>query len=586
MDAKTLRQRLSRKQNEVGLVGGKVNVEEYDEMESDVEAYINPQGWNTTVKVRKGFDPIQTRRQRAYARVKKIEDGLETLVTHVGALHEPAHWELPVNSGRGCPFDVYNHDKILEAVKEALPNDKKGHAGYMANVFEDTVINPRCREFNGDYSGQVLFWDNEGHRTSKQGQKGFTPVYEAFVKLNMHLWGDNVDRALLKGHYRNTEQVDKAVEQVVKDLNLPEDIQDTSVLFRRDRWPEMARAFTKHLAPLLEEAPTERPSAYSQDGNGQGSGQEQEQKSGNGLEEKMGTREGKEDVAFGRYASDENLSPNFTNFEQLDALYRRMARAIPVKVEAMTRDQSMQISPLNYRAFDEETDEVSAIKPTKLIVGRDGLTFGVPNQPLTITARSKIQRRGFPDFKMVMLDNSGSMREAADGSGNIGRTNAIPWGDRSKYHFALLGFYGVENFLQHQGIAQYINHGLALFSSQTRYKEAGFSGLDDVRKHALHPDWGGTRLDAGVLKQALQGEQSFVLSISDGEIGGWGSAKNDVRKLADENYFAHVQIGPGTAFTQDLEDWGKPVFYVQSGEDLAKLMVDATRETYRRFTRE
>ena len=89
-----------------------------------------------------------------------------------------------------------------------------------------------------------------------------------------------------------------------------------------------------------------------------------------------------------------------------------------------------------------------------------------------------------------------------------------------------------------------------------------------------------------VLKRALKGKESFVLSISDGEIGDWSSQRDEVKKLADDNYFAHVQIGPGTGFTQDLESWGKPVFYVQSGEDLSKLMVDATRDTYRRFTRQ
>ena len=65
--------------------------------------------------VKKGFNPIADKRQKAYARKKKIQDGLETLLTHVGILHEPAHWELPVDSGKGCPFDVYWHDKILES---------------------------------------------------------------------------------------------------------------------------------------------------------------------------------------------------------------------------------------------------------------------------------------------------------------------------------------------------------------------------------------------------------------------------------------------------------------------------------------
>jgi len=108
---------------------------------------------------------------------------------------------------------------------------------------------------------------------------------------------------------------------------------------------------------------------------------------------------------------------------------------------------------------------------------------------------------------------------------------------------------------------------------------AGFEPLGD------HPDWGGTNIDASALKQALKGRESFVLSISDGEIGDWDSEKEEVRKLVEKNHYAHIQIGSGTEFTQDLESWDRPVFYVSSGEDLSKLMVDATRETYRRFTR-
>ena len=173
MNINQLRQKLYEQKNRIGLVGGTIKINEYDEAEQNVTAHISPEGWNIEISVKKGFDPIRDRRQKAYARKKKIIDGLETLLTHVGVLHEPAHWELPVDSGRGCPFDVYNHDKILEAVKQALPEDKKQHASYVANAFEDMIINPRCREYNGDFSGQVLFWDNEGLTCREKGLSNF-----------------------------------------------------------------------------------------------------------------------------------------------------------------------------------------------------------------------------------------------------------------------------------------------------------------------------------------------------------------------------------------------------------------------------
>jgi len=584
MNVNQLRQKLYEQKNRIGLVGGTIKLNEYDEAEQNVSAHISPEGWNIEISVKKGFDPIKDKRQKAYARKKKITDGLETLLTHVGILHEPAHWELPVDSHRGCPYDVYNHDKILEAVKQALPDDKKQHASYVANAFEDMIINPRCREFNGDFSGQVLFWDNEGLTCKEKGLPNYTPFYEAFVKLNMHLWGDNTDRALLKRHYSKDKKVEMAVKKVVKDLSLQENIQDTSVLFVKQNWQRMATAFTKDLADLLEVSPQERLSAFSQDGKGDG--ESKEQKAGNGIEQKMPSREGKEEIAFGRYGGNESLSTNLTNYEQLDALYRKLARAIPVKVEAMTRQQSLKVAPLTYRGFDPERDDPAKIRVSKLILGRDGLTFAYENEPLTVDSRFKMQRKSFPDFKLVVLDNSGSMKEDPNGGRNIGKTSAIPWGDNSKYHYALLGFYGIENFLARQGVAQYINHGLSLFSSQTRFGESDFFKLDQLRKKALSPEWGGTKLDAKVLTGALKGRESFVLSISDGEIENWSSEKSSFEALAKNNHYAHIQIGGRTSFTEDLESWQCPVFYVSNGNDLSKLMVDVAKGTYKRFTRQ
>lgn len=574
----TLTQDLNREKNRIGLVSGSLKVNEYDDAKENVAAHINPKNWNIEITTKTGFEPIRDRRQRAYARKKKIEDGKRKILEDVLA-HELAHWELPFNSGFGCPFDTYYHDKILEAVKEALPEDKKKQASYVANAFEDSIINPRCREFKGDFSGQILFWDDQGFQCKEKGQEAYTPFYEAFVKLNMHLFGDGADKSLLKRHYSNDKKVEKAVKKTIQELDLQEDIQDTSPLFAREQWPRMASVFAKNLAELLDIPPTEKLSAYSDDKNGQPDKQE----AGNGVEQKAGTREGKEEIAHGRYKSGDKLSPNITSYEQLDSLYRRLARAIPVKVEAMTREQSLAVAPLNFRPFDEERDDIRKVKPTKLFFTENGITFGHGNQQLTVTERSKVQKRDFPDFKMCILDNSGSM---ADGiNGDKGNTSFIPWGDESKYHYALLGFYGIENFLQAQGIAQYIGHGLSLFSSSTRYDESDFKDLQRLRKLALSPEFGSTRLDANTILRALKGRESFVLSLSDGEIANWNEAKIEFERLARENYFAHVQIGSGNQFTNDLESNGHPVFYVTSGDELSKLMVNVASDTYKQFTR-
>jgi len=580
MELEKLRQKLHTQKNRIGLVGGTIKIEEYDDAEHNVSASISPQNWNTQISIRKGYNPIQDSRQKAYAKKKKIQDGLETLVTDI-TCHEFTHWQLPNNSGRGCPYDVYNHDKILEAVKEALPEDKKGQADYVANAFEDMICNPRAKEWKGDFSGQVLFWDSEGMSCKKKGQKFYTPFYEAFVKLNMHLFGDGADKALLKRHYSNRKDIDSGVRQVVSDLSLAENIQDTSGLFDKQRWPEMARIFTKNLAHLLEQSLTERLSAFSKEGQGQ-----EKKQAGNGVEQKVGTKDGKEEIAYGRYSNGERQSTNITSYEQLDALYKRLAKPLAVRVEAMSKETGLNIAPLTHRPFDPEHDDPTKLKLSKLYVTDEGLRFAHPNQPLTITAKSKFQRRSFPDFKMIVLDNSGSMKQAIDDSENVGNKSFIPWGDNSKYHFALLGFYGIENFLQNQGIAQYIEHGLSAFSSTTRFKQSGFSGIDEVRKLALAPEFENTYIDAKTLEEALAGRESFVLSLSDGEVENWESEKATFIDLAKKNHYAHIQIGSPSQFSRDLESLGIPVFSVNSGEDLSTLMVNITKKTYEHYTKQ
>jgi hypothetical protein len=583
----TLVQELNKIKNKIGLVSGSLKLNEYDDAEQNITACINPKNWNIEINLRKEFEPIQTRRQKAYARAKQITDGKRKVLEDV-LCHELSHWELPFSSGYGCPYDTYNHDLILEAVKEELPEDKQSLAGYVANAFEDMVINPRGKEFRGDYSGLVLFWDHQGLQCKEKGQKHLTPFYEAFVKLNMHFFGDNKDKSLLKKHYSNDKKVEEAVKKTIQELNLQENIQDTSVLFNKENWPRMASIFARNLKDLLEQPPTEKLSAFSSGGDKQ----EGKQEPGNGIEQKLETKEGIEEVAFGRYSSDKELSPNITSYEQLDSLYRKLAKAIPVQVEAMTKKQSLAIAPLNFRPFDEEKDDIRKIKPTKLYYTEDGLTVGYQRDPITVTEKSKIQRRSFPDFKVVMLDNSGSMayniNDEHDSSMkpiNVGKEKTIPWGDNSKYHYALLGIYGIEQFLQAQGIAQYIGHGLSLFSSTTRYEEADFRDIQKLRKLALSPEFGSTRIDANTLLKALQGRESFVLSISDGEIGNWSdSTKSDFLDLAKQNYFGHIQIGPDTGFTRDLKENDLPVFPVNSGEELSKLMVNIATDTYKRFT--
>ena len=106
MELQKLQQNLHKLKNKIGLVGGRLTIKEYEEADHNISAHIEPNGWNVEISVKKDFSPIQDKKQKAYARRKKIEDGLETLLTDV-TLHEFAHWELPYGSQKERTYYTY-----------------------------------------------------------------------------------------------------------------------------------------------------------------------------------------------------------------------------------------------------------------------------------------------------------------------------------------------------------------------------------------------------------------------------------------------------------------------------------------------
>ena len=172
------------------------------------------------------------------------------------------------------------------------------------------------------------------------------------------------------------------------------------------------------------------------------------------------------------------------------------------------------------------------------------------------------------------------MKLAPDNSENVGSTSFIPWGDNSKYHYALLGYYGIEQFLQRQHISPYVDSGAINFSSET-LSTAG----EGARKLLLSPQWGGTVLNVNALRRQVPDPGTFLLSLSDGEIQNWRAIRDDYKTIVTSCSSAHIQIGGKNSFSCDLESWGVPVYYVTEGKDLVNLMVCVASNKYKSYGR-
>jgi len=93
-------------------------------------------------------------------------------------------------------------------------------------------------------------------------------------------------------------------------------------------------------------------------------------------------------------------------------------------------------------------------------------------------------------------------------------------------------------------------------------------------------------MDCDTLEAALSGEQSFVLSLSDGEFPNWETQNDRCKEIISHHAYAHIQLGRPNKFTRDLQSWGILVYFVDKNNPLEKLMVDVTQKTYQRFALE
>lgn len=567
---KKLQQRLERKKNQIGLVGTRLNFSR-PQNGRGINEHITSDWKEVVIQIRKDLDLAPDEQTRRYLQKVSVEEPVEAVATDL-LYHGCGHRELPSHTGMGCPHTVENHDQILDGVAQALKEKgKSGLESYLANAFEDVLDNVNARRHTR-HAGQILFWNNEGLEND-----GFLPFYEAFVKINLTLMGSVEDATLLRRFYTNDEKVQQAVHEfkdyLKQQLNvdylvkLYEDESLTQKLFDKKKWRDLAYRFTLATADLLEEQPQMR-MCFGIPADGE-----------NLFDKLIKLPQVQEELAYGRYQAGEGPSEHAEPQLQLDALYRKISRSIPVKTSEYTKSQGIPIAHYGKRNLRE--DETIRLKRMKGVGFDDQgkLTVKMARHDLQHPAHYKVRPRNFPSLKVAIIDTSGSMAQSPDEDGNIGDTSFIPWGDNSKYHYALKGIYGIDNFLEKQGISRYVKSEVVVFGGSTYSTGKQQMRNEAERRALLRMPSGGTTIDASVLQSD---GRSFVVSISDGDIPGWGGIKESYRQAVQNADYCHLHIGRPNQFTHDLESWGVPVHYVKGDDDLSGLLLDLTSTYYKK----
>src|SRR3989344_432245 len=262
-------------------------------------------------------------------------------------------------------------------------------------------------------------------------------------------------------------------------------------------------------------------------------------------------------------------------FQALDLLYQSLAKRLEIKVESFTETQRFPIYSYGSRPFNPEKDNLKKVRFGFDDKGKIELKKRryVITQPLEY----KVNPKGFPEVRFCLIDTSGSMLSDPNNGGNIGNQSIIPWGNNSKYHYALLAWYGLLEYLKQNNLLKQTGISLGNFSNET------IVGLDlaEAKKNAFNPQFGMTWLDFEKIKKMFSGRDMLMFTISDGDIQNWEDIKDNFLKYAGRHHYFHLQIGAENSMSLDLENAGFLVRYVRGNGDLANIVINLTDKLYR-----
>jgi len=572
-----IRKELEDRKNKIGLVGVLLNVNENEG--NIISAHITTNWRTIEISYGKDLDLIPDKETRRFVRQRGIKD--VKLKTGEDILeHEAGHRENKVGEKYGCPHDIETHELIKDSIAKGLIKiGRQGLEHYVTNAFEDILDNINCRRHT-DFAGQTLFWNNQGLANPEEGK--FNLFYEAFVKINLILGGKIADYSLLKRFFSNSPKVKESLDKFLKELRLEITEENLvrlhekpgfDVLFnpkdkkkRAELWARLGYSFALNLGKLLENPPQQR-----MFGSQEGDENSPEQ---NPFDREMKIPSNRQKIALDRYAEGKAPAAHRDTIEQLYDFYKGISKEIKVETSHYTNSQSMPLVKFGRRFIKEDEQK---FKFKGIGFNEDGVVgIKTSKHALEYPVAYKIHPHKFPKFKLALMDRSGSMALSPNNDKNIGSTIYIPWGDKSKYHFALKGYFGIDNFLERQGIAQYVESSVLGFSGG----EALRGKSEKIARKLLVKPKGGTSLDVSGLERELE-ENALILSISDGELSLTDEEKQRFEKKIQNCDYAHIQLGDETDFSSYVKGLNIPVIYVKGDEDLSKAMVSFVSSYYK-----
>src|SRR3989344_3912799 len=485
----------------------------------------------------------------------------------------------------GCPRTLEFHvEKIVEPMSPHLTANgfSTSDIHYSANALEDSILHQDLNSsFNLD--GIVDFFEEVGKFSKEQR---YTDFYDAHVHLNLMLFGNKQQRKRLNRYFVSDKEKRKKITEVITGFltrtgiaDIKQEIGGKQIRDRKkirdflnneENWPQISRIYAEEFSKLMQPGYAMPIPNHSGEGTKGNPVQAPSEKEGNEFDREMESPVYKEGRIKRAYEEDTGTPKWMNPFESLDTLYQLLAKRLIIKVKSFTQEGKFPIAYYGKRSFDPERDN---LKHTEFGTTDEG-EFELKKKRWYIDTPLDFKHEpiGFPEIRFGLFDTSGSMQGSPDGT-PIGKTSIIPWGDNSKYHYSLLAWYGLLEYLKENHILHQSSVSIGNFGSKTRIAR----GLKEAKKLALSPQFSNsTKLSLDEASELFNKRGMLLFTVSDGYIDNWRDIKDKFIQGAKKHHYFHLQIGEPNDFSTDLQAAGLTVRYVRGKYDLANTVIDIT----------
>ena len=536
---------------------------------------------------------------------------LERLVETI-FLHELGHRGLLSLDYNGCPRDVKTlSEKFLDVVSNITGEKNKKKLNYFSNAITDIINNTSLKKINNNegvdtLTPLILYFKEQALLSGGK----FSKFYEAFVRLNLYFLGDKQDMNLLREYFTFDDEINQAIKNFLDKLGISkmkEEIYQGSekimvknkskmreYLMNPDNWENITKVFTEEFWKFMEQEP---PQENLFGAGGEGFGKEGDSEGGTSYYK--GDDEESEDFSegdgFGDELNDDKTKKDLikitnkgakgpgwmTDFEYLSLLYEKLAEdKIFEIVHSSFKKKTYDLIQFGEKIFDPYDDSPRDITGVDFDEKTKNLELIAWKYKLPLVIDVKKERTNKPAVLFALFDTSGSMREPISEDTSLGDVvnpqapEEQQWQWNSKYHISLINYVMIQKRMEELGVRDQ-NAFFVNFSKYTILSK----GLKDSLKEALHPQFGGTKINLDVIKEITNLDGALIITLSDGEIDNWTEVFELMKKVSEKNLYIHIQMGPHSDYSKklletDISENNIIVKQVTKEEDLYNFVID------------